>query len=271
MELFFRKMGSGPPLIIVHGLYGASDNWVTVGKALSGNFEVYLIDQRNHGNSPHSGIHNYDVMKNDLLEFMDKYLIKKAVFLGHSMGGKTIMFFAAEHPERVNGLIVVDISPRSYKVKEHEPKSIDHITIMDTMLSVDFDVVQSRKQVENKLAETISSKRIRQFLLKNVHRTKKNQFSWKLNVQALKQNLPAILDGLDPQDFMYGDPVTGFPVLFIKGEKSDYISEKDQEVIGIIFPYAEVVSIPKAGHWVHAEQTELFLETVLKFILNEYD
>lgn len=267
MEMFFRKFGEGPPVIITHGLYGASDNWVSIGRELSDNHEVFIIDWRNHGNSPHTTEHRYEDLKNDLLEFYDKQGIAKASLIGHSMGGKANMFFAVDYPERVQSLVVVDISPRSYKSPDHPaPHTVDHMNIIQAMLNVDFSKADSRMDVDMMLADTVKSPRIRQFLLKNVTRKDRDSFCWKMNLETVHNYLPEIMDGLDPENINLGLGVTGFPVLFIKGADSDYISDVDYPIIKKIFPAADIVSIPNAGHWVHAEQTELFLKNVRYFL-----
>src|SRR6056297_2160607 len=115
MKLFHRKYGeTGTPLIILHGLYGASDNWISIARELAENFEVYIPDQRNHGDSPHDDRHDYECMRDDLKQFMDEQQIDKAILLGHSMGGKTAMYFATAYPDRVESLVVLDIAPVSY-------------------------------------------------------------------------------------------------------------------------------------------------------------
>ena len=269
MELFYRKFGEGSPVIIVHGLYGSSDNWVTIGKELASEHEVFILDQRNHGRSPHSLEHTYLLMKNDLLEFMDKMNLDKAHLIGHSMGGKTIMFFAADYPERVASLIVVDISPRSYRsLDQPSAQTVDHLNIITALMNINLKGVSSRKDIDNQLRETIRSKRIRQFLLKNVERKDQENFRWQINLPALRNSMPAILDGLDIERFLNGNGITGFPVLFIRGEESHYINEQDYPLIKTIFPKASIVSIPNAGHWVHAEQQELFLKNVKYFLKN---
>jgi len=139
MKLFFRKFGEGAPIIIVHGLYGASDNWVTVGRRLAENFEVFLIDQRNHGRSPHSSEHNYKLMLEDLYEFIETQNIEKAILIGHSMGGKTVMHFANQYPEKVSSLIVLDIAPKSYiEIAKENKSEINHLGILKAMKSIDF-------------------------------------------------------------------------------------------------------------------------------------
>lgn len=267
MELFYRKEGEGPTIVIVHGLYGASDNWMSVARALSENYEVYLIDQRNHGRSPHSNIHTYEALVEDLKNFLDNHGIEKTILIGHSMGGKTVMFFARKFPERINNLIVVDIAPKDYKnLIDFSQQTVDHLNIINAMAAIDFSTIHSRKEIDDELAQTIPSKRVRQFLLKNLHREKDNTFSWSLNIEALKNNLNDILKGFDKEEIQNGLNIIGFPVLFIKGELSNYITETDYPTIRKVFPYAEIETIKDAGHWVHAEQPEEFIKTIKNFI-----
>ncbi|MDP3431510.1 MAG: alpha/beta fold hydrolase [Bacteroidota bacterium] len=153
MKLFFREEGEGFPIVIVHGLYGSSDNWLTVGKKLSARFKVYMIDQRNHGRSPNSEEHSYEALKNDLAEFFDQHKIEKAIVMGHSMGGKTAMCFAADYPERIEKLIVVDIAPKNYFLLNDESQYFLHKNILQAMLEIEFSRMESRKEVENYLLQ----------------------------------------------------------------------------------------------------------------------
>ena len=262
MELFFRKYGKGPPLIIIHGLYGSSDNWVSISRKLAENFKVYLIDQRNHGKSPHSTEHNYQLLKEDLREFMDSQSIEKAIIIGHSMGGKTAMFFAVDYPERVSHLIIADISPRSYETTNSN-QLLAHSTIIRAMYNIDFYGITKRQEIDKILAKSIPENRIRQFLLKNIKRSKDNKYSWSLNIKTIKNELANIMKGLDENQ----PEIIEFPVLFIKGEKSDYILNEDKKAIQKIFPYSDIETIPNTGHWLHAEQPGLFLEKIKNFIL----
>ncbi len=263
MEMSYRKLGVGSPLIILHGLYGSSDNWLTIGKGLSADFEVYLVDLRNHGNSPHSDRHTYALMKLDLLEFLDRHDIEKTVIIGHSMGGKVSMAFAAEFPERVRSLVVIDIGPKSYhSLTGYSSQVIEHMNILNGMQSVDFSTVKTREDIEAQLEVYVKSPRIRSFLMKNIRRSRDNTFYWKINVPVLIRELPAILEGLDPK--IQG--ITGFPVLFVRGENSVYIQDEDIPDIQKIFPAAEFVTIPNAGHWLHAEQPELLLKELREFL-----
>lgn len=267
MKLFYRKYGeTGPPLIIVHGLYGASDNWVTVARELSAHYEVFVVDQRNHGESPHDNVHTYEAMRNDLLTFMDEHRIKKAVLLGHSMGGKTVMSLAMTNPERVSAMIVVDIAPVSYNdLAVSSVMTANHAKMIDAMLEIDVGSMESREEVSHALAGKIGSERIRMFLLKNLTRNREKKFCWKINLPVLKEYLEEIMDGLETDKYIRKGGITGFPVLFIRGENSDYIQPKDHDTIRRLFPAAEIVSIPNSGHWVHAEQPELLIKTVTYF------
>jgi len=267
MNLFFREEGQGPPLVIVHGLYGSSDNWLTVGKKLSSRFKVYMIDQRNHGRSPNSPDHSYEALTSDLASFFDQRQIEKAIVMGHSMGGKTAMSFAADYPERIEKLIVVDIAPKDYFLLNDESQYFLHKNILEAMLNIDFNRMESRKDVENYLLERIDSAPIVQFLLKNVHRKKETHwFEWRLNVQVLYDNLDEIISGVNASWFDDRLPIFNYPVLFIKGENSKYILPEDFQTIRQIYPSAVIRVIPDAGHWLHAEQPQLFLEVLEQFL-----
>jgi pimeloyl-ACP methyl ester carboxylesterase len=267
MKLFFREEGEGFPIVIVHGLYGSSDNWLTVGKKLSARFKVYMIDQRNHGRSPNSEEHSYEALKNDLADFFDLHKIKKAIVMGHSMGGKTAMCFAADFPEKIEKLIVVDIAPKNYFLLNDESQYFLHKNILQAMLEIDFSRMESRKDVENYLLERIDSSQIVQFLLKNAHRKKETHlFEWRLNVNVLLENLDEIISGVNERWFEDRLPIFTYPVLFIKGANSNYILPEDEKTIRRIYPDAIIREIPNAGHWLHAEQPELFMEAVLEFM-----
>jgi pimeloyl-ACP methyl ester carboxylesterase len=185
------------------------------------------------------------------------------------MGGKTVMFFAADYPEKVDNLIVVDIAPKNYtKISDYSPQTINHEAIILAMLSLDLSKYNSRTEIDQKLSESIQSERIRQFLLKNLKRNENKDFIWKLNIKTINEYLPQIMDGMDQEKFQKGKGITGFPVLFVKGEESNYITDNDHQLIRTVFPYAEVTTIPKAGHWVHAEQPNLLVKTIEYFVLD---
>ena len=269
MELFYRKYGeAGPPLVIVHGLYGSGDNWVSIARDLSSHFEVYVVDQRNHGQSPHDDLMDYPSMRDDLCEFLDAQDIEKAVLIGHSMGGKTIMQFALGCPERVQSLISVDIAPKPYHdlaVDSHA--AANHAKMIDAMLELDLSRVESREEVDLALRPKIGSARVRSFLLKNIRRDKDGNFGWRMNLSALRENLDKIMDGLPEVERVISEGgITGFTALFISGERSDYIRAEDHQLIRSVFPVADIVTIPGAGHWVHSEQPVLLVKNIRYFL-----
>jgi pimeloyl-ACP methyl ester carboxylesterase len=225
MKLFFRKYGNGPALVILHGLYGSSDNWVTIAKRLSDIFTVYLPDQRNHGQSPHSDIHDYDSMREDLFELVTDLSLKKFFLAGHSMGGKTAISFALKWPEMLNGLLIADISPFSNETIGESVYS-QHFTILNAIISFDLHKISSRMEAENALLEIIPSEKVRGLILKNLQRTADNTFVWKLNASSLLKNLDKIMEGVERQTD-YSQQITGFPVIFLKGGDSDYIPTVD--------------------------------------------
>lgn len=269
MKLFFREEGNGLPFVIVHGLYGSSDNWLTVAKKLSVKYHIFLVDQRNHGRSPNSDVHDFEAMKNDLSEFFDEHQVEKAIILGHSMGGKAAMWFAAEYPERIEKLIVADIAPKDYFLLNEESQYYLHNNILQAIIELDLSQIDSRSQVEQFLLERIDGKEVVQFLLKSLHRNREtNRFEWRLNARVLFDNLDEIIRGVNIRWFEDRMPVTNYPVLFIKGEHSNYILPEDFPAIRRIYPNAEIVVIPNAGHWLHAEQPNLFMDAVWKFLGN---
>lgn len=265
MDLFFRQLGSGEPIIILHGLYGSADNWYSIGRELAACHTVYLIDQRNHGKSPHHPEHNYDVLSHDLFEFMVSQHLNKAVIMGHSMGGKTALAFGMRYPEMVHKMIIVDISPLAYDSHESSLEA-DHKSIILALQSINPDLIISREDADKKLQPTLSTLYVRQFLLKNLKRTPDGKFRWALNIQALAENMPAIFAGVISETKTDPRSIPQFPLLFLKGERSGYIRSRDEEAIHRYFPWAGLEVIPGASHWVHADQPHAFLDAVNKFI-----
>lgn len=266
MQLFFRKSGTGPSLIILHGLYGSSDNWYSIARELSDTFTVYLVDQRNHGNSPHDPEHNYAILAADLNEFMQQHHIEKALIMGHSMGGKTALFFGLKYPEKVIKMIVVDISPLGYGKNSESLAGSEHMKIIRTLLTIDMDRLTRREDAGKILMKTIPSAMVRQFLLKSLKRTKDGKFHWALNIHALHDNMPAIFDGVIEEEVTDPRGIPQFPLLFIKGERSDYMGTRDIATIRHYFPWAGITVVAGAGHWLHAEQPGAFLNAVRDFI-----
>lgn len=254
MKLYAKTIGKGQPLLILHGFLGMGDNWKTLGKEFAElGFEVHLIDQRNHGRSPHTDEFSYDLMADDIKEYMEQKQIEKATLLGHSMGGKNVMLFATKFPELVNQLIVVDIAPKYY-----EPH---HQTILEGLTMLSKTELGSRGKADDLLKEYISEWGIRQFLLKNLYWKEKNKLGFRMNLEALKANIHQIGVAL-PDQANYNQSV-----LFIDGEKSNYIQgDSDKDLIRKHFPKAQIITIKGAGHWVHAEKKEEFFETVKHFL-----
>jgi esterase len=264
MKLFYKKVGNGKPLVILHGLYGASDNWMSIARKLADDFEVYLVDQRNHGRSFHDNRHDYESMSGDLLDFMEDAGLERIVLAGHSMGGKTAMCFAAQYPNRIDRLIVIDIAPKAYKT-HHRKEVLAHHDILKAMKNVDFSKVSSLKDVDMMLKPAIKQGRIRAFLMKNLEKGDNGKYSWALNLDVLIRELDSIMDGMNEKCFDPSPQEKDFPVLFIRGGKSQYILDGDMDLIHRIFPSAMLETIPDAGHWLHAEQPAAFVRKVREF------
>jgi pimeloyl-ACP methyl ester carboxylesterase len=266
MKLFYRKYGNGPPLIILHGLYGSSDNWVTIAKRLGDIYTVYLPDQRNHGNSPHSDLHDYDSMSADLFELAEDLKLKRFFLAGHSMGGKTAISFTLKWPEMINGLLIADISP-FVNENTHREAYKEHLEILEAMLSTDLLLVETRRQAESIMLEKIHSEKVRGFILKDLGRAADNTFIWKINVTSLLSNLDKIIEGIDRKELI-NQQITGFPVIFLKGEESDYLPREDFRDIQKVFPAAEFVIVPGAGHWIHTDKPDEVVMNLRRLLMD---
>ena len=254
MKLFCRQFGAGKPVVILHGLFGLSDNWVTFGRELGENYSVYIPDLRNHGQSPHSGVFDFPSLENDLAELMDDHGLNEIALIGHSLGGKTAMYFALHHPDRVNRLAIVDISLRK------SPPDREHQHLWNAMLDVDFSNAKSRSDVDNQLKTTIKSTRLRQFLMKSVYWRDRHSLDWRLNLKGIDENLLSVFEGVSDSGVYEG------PALFIRGGLSDYIRDTDLAELKMKFPGAEVKTIANASHWVHADAPGEFFNMVKSFL-----
>lgn len=252
-------------MIILHGLYGSSDNWVTIAKKIADSFTVYLPDLRNHGNSPHSDTHDYKSMRDDLYEFVTELKLNKIFLAGHSMGGKVAVNFALKWPEMINGLLIADISPFVNERRALQA-DIQNLAILNAMLSIDISAVSSRNEVNSMLSEEIKSEKTRGFIMKNLQRNDGNNYSWKINASSLLKNLDKIIEGIDRRA-VFTQEITGFPVIFLKGADSDYLPEEDYRDIQKIFPAVEIVEVKDAGHWIHADRPDEVIRN-LKRLLN---
>lgn len=261
MKLAFRKIGKGFPVVILHGLYGSGDNWFSIARILSEKYEVFLPDQRNHGQSEHSEDINYSILTRDLEEFFDEQHIREAYLVGHSMGGKVAMEFALKNPEKVKKLIVVDIALRSYLGDDdYALQAHFHKKIIKILLSVDIHKATSRTEIDSYLATFITESQVRQFLLKNLKRKNDGSFYWGLNLLSLDNNIHRLLEAVNTQNTTFCNPF-----LLLSGRKSGYIKPNDIEDIKRIFTSFSHVEL-NCGHWVHVEQAELFMQNLQKFL-----
>jgi esterase len=254
MQLNFKSLGQGRPLVLLHGLFGSLDNWLGVTPKLAQHFQLFLPDLRNHGASPHSPEMNYPAMAADLAEFFDAQKLDAANLLGHSLGGKVAMQFASQFPHRVEKLIVVDIDPRAYP---HE-----HDVIFAALLSLDLKKFQNRKEVEDTLAPAIPDLTLRRFLLKNLRHTSDSALEWRIPLNAIFENYPKLCRPLPAKE-----PFSK-PTLFIRGGQSPYIDDADYPLIHQFFPAATIETIPQAHHWVHADAPNEFVRLILEFLNN---
>jgi len=254
MKLFYRQYGSGNPVIILHGLFGVSDNWVSFGRAISGQFKVYIPDLRNHGQSPHSTIFDFPSMEDDLLELVEDCGIRKPIVIGHSLGGKVAMFFSLHNPDLVRKLVVVDISLRNY------PANREHQTLTDAMIAVDFNKARSRSDVDRQLALSVPNVKLRQFLLKNIYWRDSQTLDWRPDLNAINNNLHSVFEGVQVAGSYPG------PCLFLRGSLSDYITDDDIDTIKKNFPGASVKTVANASHWVHVDNPDEFYSIVNGFL-----
>jgi esterase len=254
MILHYKRYGNEeqPIICIIHGLFGTLDNWHLIARSLSESFLVYSVDLRNHGNSDHTDVINYDVMANDVVETLGFLSISKCNLIGHSMGGKVVMKLAETHPSLINKMIVVDIAPKKYQP--------GHKELFKAMFSLDLTSFSNRKDIETFVTPLIPEQSVRLFLLKNIQREKNGGYSWRLNLPVLYRHYDELIDEVIPKW-----PV-GIHVLFMKGELSLHVSDEDETDIQTQFPAAEFATIKDAGHWVHADNPTEFLKEVNEFL-----
>ncbi|AZQ63322.1 alpha/beta fold hydrolase [Flammeovirga pectinis] len=254
MNLFYREIGEkgNTPFLIFHGLFGQCDNWMTLGKVLSEKFHVYMIDQRNHGQSPHSEDFSYQFLADDIKDFIEQHEIEKPIVLGHSMGGKAVMQFAANYPSMLSRMIIVDIAPRFYPVH--------HQVILEGLNALPITTIKTRGEADKALAEYIPNFGERSFLLKNIYRKKEGGFAWRPNLKVITENIEEVGKALESNHLIE------VPTLFIGGSSSNYIQEADQKEINEKFASVHIVMIDGAGHWVHAEKPKELLEAINKFV-----
>ncbi|WP_128330239.1 alpha/beta fold hydrolase [Apibacter sp. HY039] len=240
------------PMLIFHGLFGMLDNWGTLGKKFAEDREVHLIDLRNHGRSFHSDIMDYTSMSDDIVNYCNHYQLQKVILLGHSLGGKAVMECSIKHPSLVDKLIVVDMAPKAYPPH--------HQAVIKALQSVDFSRINDRKEVEEALSAYIQEPGIIQFLMKNVYRTDKEHFDFRFNLKSLTDNYTQLIN----KPISFG--IYKGPALFIAGENSNYILKQDEFYIRQQFPKEKLEVIPKASHWVQADNPVAFYDAVNHFL-----
>jgi esterase len=255
MKLYYREYGQGRPVIMLHGLFGFSDNLQTLAKGLSETCWVMTPDHRNHGRSPHTDTHSYPEMAEDVRRFMEEKGVLQAAFVGHSMGGKVAMQLALDHPELVEKLVVVDIAPGQ--------ANDGHSAIFKALLAMDLGAIKTRSDAEAMLSgQSFADPATLQFLLKNITREPDGSYNWKMNLPVLWHSYANILAPVD------GFPYSG-PTLFVRGGRSNYIRDSDWSLIKKLFPQASVHVIQGAGHWVHVEQPAALLGLLRGFLAGD--
>jgi esterase len=251
MKLHYQTQGQGKPLVIVHGLFGSADNWRSMAKYFSKQYQVITVDLRNHGQSPHTDHQSLVDMAEDIYELCQQLSLNTVNILGHSLGGKVVMKFAELYDQYVDKLIVVDISPRQYEGR--------HTPLMDAMMALPLSELSSRKQVDEALSVSIQDQKVRQFLVMNLS-VEGEKLKWRINLPALKANYKEFMSAV------FKEADSNISCLFVYGEHSDYVTEQDREDIKQIFPYAEFAAVP-SGHWVHAERPQQFKQIVEEFLI----
>ena len=253
MILHSKIQGEGTPLLILHGFLGMLDNWKSLANSYENEgFQVHSLDLRNHGRSFHSDVFTYEAMAQDVWKYMEHHQLTKVSLMGHSMGGKVVMRFATEFPERVDKLIVADIGPKYYPPH--------HQSILDGLNAVDFEVQKDRSSIEEVLLEHVRIPSVVQFLMKSLYRESADKMNFRFNLPVFLQSYENIGEALDAH-LRYEAPV-----LFIRGGVSNYILDEDWSDIASQFPKGKLVTIPEVGHWLHAERPDLFLQHSLDFL-----
>lgn len=252
MKLHHRILGEGRPMLILHGLFGFSDNWQTHAKKLAEYYQVILVDLRNHGHSDWNDVFSYELMAEDVHELCEELELEDIVLVGHSMGGKVAMHFAQQYEDVLEKLVIVDIGMKEYPMH--------HQHILAGIHAVQLEDIKARRVAEDQMSAHIDSDGVKQFLLKNLYWKEKGTLAWRMNVAVLEREMENILSEVPPLE-------VETPTLFIRGELSNYILDEDLEEIENSFIDMELVTIENAGHWVHAEAPQEFIDSLLSFCL----
>ena len=245
--------GRGPPAVILHGLLGSGTNWRSIARRLKQRLECHLVDQRNHGRSPHARGMTYPALAEDVLAYLDSHQLDRAGFIGHSMGGKTAMALALTAPERVRWLVVADIAPA--------PSPSDHRPLIEALRGLAPASLATRAAADAALARAIPEPALRQFLLQNLVHGDAG-LRWRIDLEAIAEALPD-LTGFPPT--APGAAYRG-PTLFLRGERSEYLTARHEARIRALFPCASIDTIAGAGHWLHAERPAAVTDRIARFL-----
>jgi esterase len=248
IDLFHRRLGAGKPIVILHGLFGSSDNWGSIGKELAEQYDVVLVDQRDHGRSPHTDRVSYPLMAEDVHRLVTQLGLQDITLVGHSMGGKTAMYVAHQWPQLVKQLVCVDMGPREYPLSNQAP-------IIEALLTSDVANKTTRKEVEAHLAQYIPEPGVQQFLLKSLYWETPERLAWRMNVPVIARDINDILAAAPAETIRV-------PTLFIRGGQSDYITRADVPAIKEQFPNSRIGTVEFAGHWVHAQAPDEVMEMI---------
>ena len=254
IALYSRKVGeNGPDFVVLHGLFGSGKNWRSFAGSLEDDFQVWTLDARNHGDSPHADSMSYQQMAEDVARFFVENELENVVLLGHSMGGKTAMQLALQFPDRIAALIVVDIAPVCY---DHLHKQLK---LIEAMQELNLAAEMSRSEIEKKLALKIPEKRLLSFLMTNLNR-QNGQFQWRIGLEQIAAGMPELLNYPELKSVFKG------PVQFIGGENSAYLKFEYHALIRKYFPESRITMLDNCGHWLHVEQPAAFQKTVNEFL-----
>ncbi len=251
MQLNAIEAGSGPPLVLLHGLFGAARNFGAVQRRLAERWRVLALDLRNHGASPHARGMSYAAQAADVLETLAARDALPAAVVGHSMGGKVAMRLALESPDSVSRLVVADIAPVAYKPRFR--------AYARAMVELALTPGLTRAAADAALAEAVPDPAVRAFLLQNLALGARP--SWRSGLAEINAGL-AEIEGWDAPA---GARFPG-PVLFLSGERSDYVKPEHRPAIRTLFPAARFVTLKHAGHWLHADQPEVFVAALGAFL-----
>ncbi len=256
VDLAHTADGGGPPLLLLHGLFGSKRNWRAVAKALAPRHRVFALDLRNHGDSPWTDEMDYPAMAADLAQFVARHRLTPCAVLGHSMGGKAAMVFALAHPEEVARLAVIDTAPVGSPVADGaSPAAI--------LAGVPLATCDSREDADAALADHLADARIRGFLLQNLVRDTAGNLAWRVNLETLRRAADTLAGFPDVTSTYAG------PTLFLGGGESNYLRPAHAPEIRRLFPTAAIEHLPGAGHWVHVDRPTAFVERIERFLSPE--